>query len=61
MDLPTGALLAAEAGVELRTLSGAPFRPGFAGADTGRSFVAARGETLAYLLREVAAVTPGVF
>ncbi|MFI1651468.1 inositol monophosphatase family protein [Streptomyces avidinii] len=60
VDLPTGALLAAEAGVELCTLSGAPFRPGFAGADTGRSFVAARGETLAYLLREVAAVTPGV-
>ncbi len=55
VDLPTGALLAAEAGVELRTLSGAQFRAGFAGDDTGRSFVAARGETLAYLLREVGA------
>ncbi|MER7821013.1 inositol monophosphatase [Streptomyces sp. NPDC096097] len=58
VDLPTGALLAAEAGVELRTLSGAEFRPGFAGADTGRSFVAARGETLAHLLGEVRAITP---
>lgn len=57
VDLPTGALLAAEAGVELRTLSGAAFSPGFAGADTGRSFVAARGETLAYLLADVGAVT----
>ncbi|MEV6678791.1 inositol monophosphatase family protein [Streptomyces erythrochromogenes] len=56
VDLPTGALLAAEAGVELRTLSGAPFTPGFAGDDSGRSFVAARGETLAHLLREVGAV-----
>ncbi|MFI1280158.1 inositol monophosphatase family protein [Streptomyces sp. NPDC020858] len=59
VDLPTGALLAAEAGVDLRTLSGARFRPGFAGDDSGRSFVAARGETLAHLLREVGtAVSP---
>ncbi|MGW7457685.1 inositol monophosphatase family protein [Streptomyces sp. NPDC054797] len=58
VDLPTGALLAAEAGVELRTLSGAQFRPGFAGDDSGRSFVAARGETLALLLREVGAASP---
>ncbi|MGW7450791.1 inositol monophosphatase family protein [Streptomyces sp. NPDC054787] len=58
VDLPTGALLAAEAGVELRTLSGAQFRPGFAGDDSGRSFVAARGETLAVLLREVGAASP---
>ncbi|WP_405787989.1 inositol monophosphatase [Streptomyces sp. NBC_00029] len=57
VDLPTGALLAAEAGVELCTLSGAAFSPGFAGADTGRSFVAARGETLAHLLADVGAVT----
>ncbi|MEU5807900.1 MULTISPECIES: inositol monophosphatase family protein [unclassified Streptomyces] len=55
VDLPTGALLAAEAGAELRTLSGTQFRPGFAGDDTGRSFVAGRGGTLAYLLREVGA------
>ncbi|MEV7445507.1 inositol monophosphatase family protein [Streptomyces sp. NPDC091204] len=57
VDLPTGALLAAETGVELRTLSGARFRPGFAGDDSGRSYVAARGETLAYLLREVGEAT----
>ncbi|MFG3493588.1 inositol monophosphatase family protein [Streptomyces sp. NPDC047928] len=55
VDLPAGALLAAEAGVELRTLDGAPFRPGFTGPDAGRSFVAARADTLAYLLAEVAA------
>ncbi|MFF8828943.1 inositol monophosphatase family protein [Streptomyces sp. NPDC015131] len=55
VDLPAGALLAAEAGVELRTLRGAPFRPGFTGPDSGRSFVAARAETLTYVLEEVAA------
>lgn len=43
--------------MELRTLSGAGFRPGFAGDDSGRSYVAARGETLAYLLREVGEAT----
>ncbi|QGV82848.1 inositol monophosphatase [Streptomyces ficellus] len=56
VGLPPGALLAAEAGAELRTLRGAPFRPGFGGPDTGRGFVAARAETLTYVLEEVAAV-----
>ncbi|MGI5354664.1 inositol monophosphatase family protein [Streptomyces sp. CA-252508] len=55
VDLPPGALLAAEAGAELRTLRGAPFRPRFSGPDSGRSFVAARAETLGYVLEEVAA------
>jgi myo-inositol-1(or 4)-monophosphatase len=50
IDFPAGALLASEAGVEFRTLSGGPFRVGFAGPDSGRSFVAARAETLDYLL-----------
>ncbi|MGW0546467.1 inositol monophosphatase family protein [Streptomyces altiplanensis] len=58
VDLPAGALLAAEAGVELRTLTGARFRPGFSGPDEGRSFVAARGAALAYVLEEVAAALP---
>lgn len=59
VDLPAGALLAAEAGVELRTLTGGHFRPGFSGPDEGRSFVAARGDALAYLLGEVAGALPG--
>jgi len=54
IDLPPGALLAAEAGVEFRALDGGPFRPGFAGDDAGRSFVAARGDVLPYLLDLVA-------
>ncbi|MFF0743457.1 inositol monophosphatase family protein [Streptomyces sp. NPDC004111] len=55
VDLPAGALLAAESGVELRTLAGEPFHPGFSGPGSGRSFVAARGGTLDWLLGEVAA------
>ncbi|MFJ8646708.1 inositol monophosphatase family protein [Streptomyces sp. NPDC093546] len=55
VDLPAGALLAAEAGVELRTLDGGRFRPCYSGPDTRRSFVAARAETLAYVLEEVGA------
>ncbi|WP_274557279.1 inositol monophosphatase family protein [Streptomyces spiramyceticus] len=58
VDLPAGALLAAEAGVELRTLTGEPFRPGFTGPDEGRSFVAAKGAALEYVLREVAETLP---
>lgn len=50
IDFPAGALLASEAGVEFRTLTGGPFQVGFAGPDSGRSFVAARAETLKYLL-----------
>ncbi|MCX5201848.1 inositol monophosphatase [Streptomyces sp. NBC_00237] len=57
VDLPAGALLAAEAGVELTTLDGSPFRPGFSGPGSGRSFVAGRGATLAYVLEEVARST----
>lgn len=59
IDFPAGALLASEAGVEFRTLAGGPFRVGFAGPDTGRSFVAARAETLDYLLAAVAAPPEG--
>ncbi|GAA4923683.1 inositol monophosphatase family protein [Streptomyces coeruleoprunus] len=55
VDLPAGALLAAEAGVELRTLDGAPFHPGFTGPATTRSYVAARADTLTYVLDRVAA------
>ncbi|MEU8888216.1 inositol monophosphatase family protein [Streptomyces sp. NPDC048442] len=57
VDLPAGALLAAEAGAELRTLEGGPFRPGFSGPGSGRSFVAGRGRTLEYVLEEVARAT----
>ncbi|MFJ2742243.1 inositol monophosphatase family protein [Streptomyces sp. NPDC087440] len=57
VDLPAGALLAAEAGVELRTLDGGPFRPGFSGPGSGRSFVAGRGATLDHVLEEVGRAT----
>ncbi|WEB38158.1 inositol monophosphatase [Streptomyces yunnanensis] len=55
IDFPAGALLAAEAGVEFRTLAGGPFTVCSAGPDSDRSFVAARGDTLTYLLDVVAA------
>ncbi|MGI5471521.1 inositol monophosphatase family protein [Streptomyces sp. CA-132043] len=48
VDLPAGALLAAEAGAELRTLDGQVFTPEHTGPPEGRSFVAARGENLAW-------------
>lgn len=54
IDFPPGALLASEAGVEFRSLTGGGFRVGFAGPDSERSFVAARGEMLPYLLETVA-------
>ncbi|MER6049566.1 inositol monophosphatase [Streptomyces sp. NPDC001793] len=54
IDFPAGALLATETGVEFRTLAGGPFTVGSAGPDTDRSFVAARGDTLTYLLDVVA-------
>ncbi|MEK8142648.1 inositol monophosphatase [Streptomyces sp. M10(2022)] len=57
IDLPAGALLAAEAGVQLRTLRGEVFRPGFTGSGADRCFVAARADVLDYLLGQVAAVT----
>lgn len=55
IDFPAGALLAAEAGVEFRTLTGGEFHVGFEGPDTGRSFVAARGAMLPQLVDLVAA------
>ncbi|OEU91670.1 inositol monophosphatase [Streptomyces abyssalis] len=59
IDFPAGALLAAEAGVEFRTLSGGGFQVGFDGPDSGRSFIAARGGTLPHLLELVAAAGAG--
>ncbi|QPP10415.1 inositol monophosphatase [Streptomyces bathyalis] len=59
VDFPGGALLATEAGVEFRSLSGGPFRVGFDGPDSGRSFVAARGEALAHLVDLASAATGG--
>jgi myo-inositol-1(or 4)-monophosphatase len=58
IDFPAGALLAAEAGVEFRTLTGGSFQVGFDGPDSGRSFVAARGETLPYLVDLVSTAAP---
>ncbi|MGW7515661.1 inositol monophosphatase family protein [Streptomyces sp. NPDC054796] len=59
IDFPPGALLAAEAGVEFRTLDGGPFRVGFSGPDTNRSFVAARPEAVPLLLDMVAEAGTG--
>ncbi|NUW34388.1 inositol monophosphatase [Nonomuraea sp. SMC257] len=50
VDLPAGALLALEAGIEIRTLDGAPFEEGFDGAPEDRSFVAAHPRALPALL-----------
>ncbi|MBO0654088.1 inositol monophosphatase [Streptomyces triculaminicus] len=50
IDLPAGALLAAEAGLEIRALDGGVFRGGVSGPDTDRSFVAGRPEDMPYLL-----------
>ncbi|MGW1195237.1 inositol monophosphatase family protein [Streptomyces sp. NPDC002536] len=50
VDLPAGALLAMEAGVEIRTLDGGPFPGGVTGPDTDRSFVAGRPEDMSYLI-----------
>ena len=58
VDFPAGALLASEAGVEFRTLAGGAFHVGFDGPDSGRSFVAARGEVLPSLLDLVSAASP---
>ncbi|WP_314174396.1 inositol monophosphatase family protein [Streptomyces winkii] len=58
IDFPAGALLAAEAGVEFRTLTGGEFHVGFDGPDSGRSFVAARGEVLGHLVDLVSAAAP---
>lgn len=50
IDFPAGALLAAEAGLEIRSLDGGAFRGTIAGPDTDRSFVAGRPEDIPYLL-----------
>ncbi|CAM5666661.1 inositol monophosphatase family protein [Streptomyces aurantiogriseus] len=60
IDLPAGALLAREAGVAVRHLDGREFTGGFTGPDTERSFVAARPETLPYLLELAAGAGAGV-
>ncbi|SCK42066.1 inositol monophosphatase [Streptomyces sp. WMMB 322] len=60
VDFPGGALLAAEAGVEFRSLSGGAFRVGFEGPDSGRSFVAARGEMLGRLVDLASAASGSV-
>ncbi|MFI9722756.1 inositol monophosphatase family protein [Streptomyces sp. NPDC052396] len=53
IDLPAGALLALEAGAEIRALDGGPFSGGGAGAEADRSFVAGRPEHLPRLLEVV--------
>ncbi|MFC5724000.1 inositol monophosphatase family protein [Streptomyces gamaensis] len=57
IDLPAGALLAREAGVEIRALDGGRFRCGLAGPDTDRSFVAGRPQDMPYLLELVGGST----
>jgi myo-inositol-1(or 4)-monophosphatase len=58
VDFPAGALLASEAGVEFRTLTGGPFHVGFEGPDTARCFVASRGDVLPHLLELSSAAAP---
>ncbi|MFB4298935.1 inositol monophosphatase family protein [Actinomadura sp. NTSP31] len=55
VDLPAGALLAAEAGAELRRLDGAPYELGIDRPPSELSFVAARPELLDRLLETTAA------
>ena len=50
VDLPAGAILAAEAGAELRTLDGSPYEPGIDRSPDELSFVAARPAVLERLL-----------
>jgi myo-inositol-1(or 4)-monophosphatase len=54
VDLPAGALLAAEAGAELRRLDGAPYELGIDRPPSELSFVAARPELLDRLLETAA-------
>jgi myo-inositol-1(or 4)-monophosphatase len=58
IDLPAGALLAAEAGVEIRSLDGGSFSAGLGDPATSRGFVAGRPDILPYLLDLVTASTP---
>jgi myo-inositol-1(or 4)-monophosphatase len=50
VDLPAGAILAAEAGAELRALDGSPYEPGIDRSPDELSFVAARPAFLERLL-----------
>ncbi|WP_336204931.1 inositol monophosphatase family protein [Nonomuraea sp. LPB2021202275-12-8] len=50
VDLPAGALIAREAGVEIRALDGGPFEEGIGGTAEDRSFVAAHPEAMPGLL-----------
>ncbi|MBB6343880.1 inositol monophosphatase family protein [Nonomuraea muscovyensis] len=50
VDLPAGALLAREAGIEIRALDGGPFEDRFDGTADDRSFVAAHPRALPGLL-----------
>lgn len=58
IDLPAGALLAAEAGVEIRGFDGNAFPGCPDGPDTGRCFVAGHPRMVPYLLEAVAAALP---
>jgi myo-inositol-1(or 4)-monophosphatase len=57
VDLPAGALLAAEAGAELRGLDGSPYEPGIDRSPDELSFVAARPALLDRLLETTANAT----
>ncbi|MEU8995577.1 inositol monophosphatase [Streptomyces caniferus] len=50
IDFPAGALLAAEAGLEIRALDGGVFQGSIEGPDIDRSFVAGRPQDMPYLL-----------
>lgn len=50
VDLPAGALLAREAGIEIRSLDGGPFEEAIDGTEDDRSFVAAHPRALPTLL-----------
>ncbi|WP_219464334.1 inositol monophosphatase family protein [Nonomuraea rhizosphaerae] len=50
VDLPAGALIAREAGIEIRALDGGPFQEGFDGTADDRSFVAAHPRAMPDLL-----------
>ncbi|MEU5048876.1 inositol monophosphatase [Streptomyces sp. NPDC021096] len=54
IDLPAGVLLAAEAGLEVRSLDGGPFLGSVDGPEADRSFVAGRPQDIPYLLDLVA-------
>jgi myo-inositol-1(or 4)-monophosphatase len=58
VDLPAGALVAAEAGAELRRLDGAPYELGIDRPASELGFVAARPELLDRLLETTAKIDP---